>query len=168
MGTRKENRMKRWAMAPVLALLVLPAAGCEDLLFDDPEHTYDGPPTVEFAPVLPAGTYARTISFTPTATENQTTAVRVNFIAAAPASVSGEVVRSASSTAVEGTHYRFTSGSAYSMAAGTWAADVPIEVLASGFAPGESVTLVLELAPGSGFEVSENYKQFTLTLERSS
>lgn len=160
--------MKRLAMAPVLALLLLPAAGCEDILFDDAEHVYDGPPTVEFAPVLPAGSYARTVTFTSTATANQTTSVRVNYIAASPGSVSGEITRAANSTAVEGTHYRFTSGNTYSMSAGTWSADVPIEVLANGFAPGQSVTLVLELAPGSGFQVSENYKQFTLTLRRSS
>jgi hypothetical protein len=164
----KENRMKRWAMAPVVALLVLPAAGCEDLLFDDPEHTYNGPPTVEFAPVLPAGTYARTVTFNASATANQTTTVRVNYIAATPSGVSGQIARAANSTAVEGTHYRFTGGNTYTIASGTNSADVPIEVLAGGLAPGQTVTLVLELSPGSGFEVSENYRTFTLTLRRTS
>jgi hypothetical protein len=161
--------MRRWAMAPVVALLVLPAAGCEDLLFDDPEHLYNGPPMVEFAPVLPAGSYARTVTFNATATADQTTTVRVNYIATTPSGgVTGQIMRAASSTAQEGTHYRFTGGNTYTIAAGTNSADVPIEVLASGLAPGESVTLVLELAPGSNFEVSENYMQFTLTLRRTS
>lgn len=161
--------MKRWAIAPFLALLLLPAAGCEDLLFDDPEHTYNGPPTVEFAPVLPAGTYARTVTFTASASANQTTTVRVNYItAAASAGVTGQIMRAANSTAQEGTHYRFNGGDTYTIAAGAYSVDIPIEVLAGGLAPGQTVTLVLELAPGSGFEVSQNYKTFTLTLRRTS
>jgi len=160
--------MKRLALAPVLVLLLLPIAACEDLLFDDPEHVYSGPPTVEFAPVLPAGNYTRTITFSSTATADQNTNVRVNFIATSASGASGEIMREASSTAQEGTHYRFTSGSSYSIATGSWFVDVPIEVLSSGLTPGQSVTLVLELAPGQGFEVSEKYKQFTLTLRRTS
>jgi hypothetical protein len=161
--------MKRFVMVPVLALLLLPVAACEDILFDDPEHVYDGPPMVEFAPVLPAGTYARTVTLTASTTANQNTSVRVNYIAAsASANVTGEITRVSTSTAVEGTHYRFTSGNSYTIAAGTNFVVVPIEVLASGFTPGQSVSLVLELVPGQGFQVSENYKRFTFTLRRSS
>jgi hypothetical protein len=95
--------------------------------------------------------------------------VRVNYIAETPASnVTGSIVREATSTAVENTHYRFTNGSSFTIPAGSHSVDVPIEVLASGLAPGQSVSLVLELAPGQGYEVSENYKRFTLTLRRSS
>jgi hypothetical protein len=95
--------------------------------------------------------------------------VRVNYIAAAPSgNVTGTIVREGSSTAVEGTHYRFTAGSGYTIAAGTNFVDVPIEVMRSGFSVGQSVTLVLELEPGQGFGVSENYKRFTLTLRRTS
>ena len=160
--------MKRWLKVPVLALLVLPAVGCEDVLFDDPDHVYSGPPQVEFAPVLPAGNYTRTITFTATATANQTTSVRVNYISAAPpADVGGDITRVSTSTAVEGTHYRFTSGNRYTIKAGSNSVDVPIEILAAGFAPGASVTLVLELVPGTGFEVAEKYKRFTFTLRRS-
>ena len=160
--------MKRLIMAPVLALLLLPAAACEDILFDDPENIYNGPPMVEFAPVLPAGSYARTITFTRTATANQNTSVRVNYIAPSPSSnVAGEITRVSTSTAVEGTHYSFPNGSSYTIAAGSNSVDVPIEVLAAGFTPGQSVSLVLELAPGQGFQVSENYKRFTFTLRRS-
>jgi hypothetical protein len=155
-------------MAAVLALLVLPSAACEDLLFDDPVHTFNGSPVVEFAPVLPAGSYTRTITFTRTATANQTTNVRVNYVAASPASnITGEITRVSTSTAVEGTHYRFTSGSTFTIQAGTNSVDIPIEVLATGFAPGQSASLVLELMPGSGYEISEKYKRFTLTLRRS-
>jgi hypothetical protein len=161
--------MNRRLLIPVLALAALPLVGCEDVLFDDPQQIYDGPAQVEFAPVLPAGNYARTITFTSTATANQTTTVRVNYIAAAPSSdVAGDITRVSTSTAVEGTHFRFTSGSHYTIKAGTNSVDVPIEVLAAGFAPGASVTLVLELAPGSGFEVASKYNRFTLTLRRSS
>ena len=161
--------MKRFTIVPVLALLVLPVVGCEDVLFDDPEHLYDGPPQVEFAPVLPAGNYARTITFTATATTNLPTSVRVNYIAAPPsADIGGDITRVSTSTAVEGTHYRFVSGNHYTIKAGSNSVDVPIEVLAAGFAPGASVTLVLELSPGTGFEVAEKYKRFTFTLRRSS
>jgi hypothetical protein len=158
--------MKRFAMAPVLVLLLATTA-CEDLLFDDPEHTYNGPPTVEFAPNLPAGNYTRTITFSATATANQNTNVRVNYIATASNGVSGEIMRDAASTAQEGTHYRFTSGTGWSIPAGEWSVNVPIEVLSSGLNPGQTVTLILELAPGQGFEVSEKYKRFTLTLRRT-
>jgi hypothetical protein len=46
--------------------------------------------------------------------------------------------------------------------------DIPIEVLAAGFTPGQSVTLQLELMSGQGYQVSPKYKLFTLTLRRSS
>jgi hypothetical protein len=161
--------MRRSTIVPVLALLVLPVVGCEDVLFEDPEHVYTGPPQVEFAPVLPAGNYTRTITFTATATANLPTSVRVNYIAPLPsADIGGEITRVSTSTAVEGTHYRFASGSRYTIKSGTNSVEVPIEVLAAGFAPGASVTLVLELSPGSGFEVAEKYKRFTFTLRRSS
>jgi len=160
--------MKRSAIAPVLALLVLPLTACEDILFDDPEHTYSGPPMVEFAPVLPAGNYTRTITFTRTATTNQNTTVRVNFITAQSSSgVTGAITRMSTSTAVEGTHYRFTSGANWSIAAGAYFVDVPIEVLATGLTPGQTVSLVLELTPGQGYDVSAKYKTFTLTLRRT-
>jgi hypothetical protein len=160
--------MKRLAIAPVLALLVLPMTACEDLLFDDPEHTYSGPPLVEFAPVLPAGNYVRTITFTRTATANQNTNVRVNFITAqASNGVSGTLTRVSTSTAVEGTHYRFNSGAHWSIAAGAYFVDVPIEVLSSGLTPGQTVSLVLELTAGQGYDVSARYKTFTLTLRRT-
>lgn len=160
--------MKRWAIAPVLALAVLPMTGCEDILFDDPEHTYNGPSLVEFAPVLPAGNYVRTITFTRTATANQNTSVRVNFITAqASNGVSGTITRVSTSTAVENTHYRFTSGANYTIAAGAYSVDVPIEVLSAGLTPGQSVSLVLELTPGQGYDVSAKYRTFSLTLRRT-
>ena len=158
--------MKRLLIVPVLALLVLPVVGCEDILFDDVQHTYDGPPQVEFAPVLPAGTYTRTITL---ASTNQTTTVKVNYIAAAPsADVAGDITRVSTSTAVEGTHFRFTSGSHYTIKAGSNSVDVPIEVIAGGFAVGASVTLVLELTAGTGYQVATKYGRFTLTLRRTS
>jgi hypothetical protein len=160
--------MKLRTMAPVLALLVLPTTACEDILFDDPEHVYDGPPVVEFAPVLPAGNYTRTVTLARTATDNVMTTVRVNYVSAAPTgNVTGEITSVNTSTAVDGTHYRFTSGSHYTIAAGSNFVDVPIEVLAAGLAPEQSVTLVLELLPGDAFQVSEKYSRFTLTLRRS-
>lgn len=160
--------MKRLWIVSVLALLVLPASACNDILFDDPEHVYDGPPVVEFAPVLPAGSYVRTITLSGAAPANQTTNVRVNYIAASPGSgITGEIVRAGNSTAVEGTHYRFPSGSSWTIAAGANSVDVPIEVLSAGLSAGQSVTLVLELTPGQGYGVSTKYKTFTLTVRRT-
>jgi hypothetical protein len=116
----------------------------------------------------PAGTYARTITFARGATTDQNSTVRVNYISAPPSSdVSGEIVRVSTSTAVEGTHYRITGGSSYTIKAGSNSVDVPIQLLAGGLANGASATLVLELAPGQGFEVSEKYKRFTFTLRKS-
>jgi hypothetical protein len=157
-------------MAPVLGLFLLPTTACEDLLFDDPSHTYDGPPVVEFAPVIPAGNYSRTITFSATEITNQTVNVRVNYIAKpSSTALTGEITREVSSTAVEGTHYRFTSGSgSYTIPAGGSFVDVPIEFIGAGLDPGESVTLVLELVPGADFGVSENYKQFSFTVRKSS
>ena len=160
--------MKRLAILPVVAALALTTASCDSLLFDDPEHVYTGPPTVEFAPVLPAGTYARTITFTRTATADQTSTIRVNYISEPPSSdVTGEFTRVSTSTAIEGTHYRIANGSRYTIRSGTNFVDIPIEILAGGLAPGATVTLVLELTPGQGFEVSEKYKRFTFTLRRT-
>lgn len=160
--------MKRLLIVSALALLVLPASACNDILFEDPEHVYDGPPVVEFGPALPAGNYVRTITLSGAAPANQTTNVRVNYVAASPSSnVTGEIVRAGNSTAVEGTHYRFPGGSSWTIAAGTNSVDVPIEVLSAGFNAGQSVTLVLELAPGQGYGVNTKYRTFTLTLRRT-
>ena len=160
--------MKRWMITSALGLLVLSTTACEDLLFDDAEHIYNGPPTVEFAPVLPAGNYARTITFTAGSATNQTTNLRVNWITAAPsADMSGDITRVSTSTAVEGTHYRFPAGARYTIRAGTNFVDLPVEVLAAGLAAGTTVTLTLELAAGTGFQVSTKYKTFTLTLRRT-
>jgi hypothetical protein len=161
--------MKRFLIVPILALLVLPVTACEDVLFDDPDHVYDGKPQVEFAPVLPAGTYVRTITLPAASPSNQTTNVRVNYIAAPPsADIGGDITRVSTSTAIEGTHFRFASGSHYTIKAGSNSVDVPIEIIASGFAPGASVTLVLELADSDAFDVATKYGRFTLTLRRSS
>jgi hypothetical protein len=160
--------MKHRFFMPVMAVLMLSTAGCEDLLFDDPEHIYDGPPMVEFAPSLPAGNYVRTISFTRTATTDQTTNLRVNYIAESPsADVTGTITRVGTSTAVQGTHYQITGGGNYTIKAGSNSVDIPVQVLNANLAPGQTVTLVLELAPGTGFQVSTKYKTFTLTLRRT-
>src|SRR5688572_24263750 len=160
--------MKRRLFLPAVVMLAFATTGCEDLLFDDPEHIYDGPPLVEFAPVLPAGNYARTITFTRTATADQTSTVRVNYISEPPASdLTGTITRVSTSTAVQGTHYNITGGGNYTIAAGSNFVEIPIQVLNAGFAPGASVTLVLELTPGTGFGVSTKYKTFTFTLRRN-
>ena len=165
-----KNRGSRWRsrLIPALALIALTSTGCEDVLFDDPEHEFNGPPMVEFAPVLPAGNYTRTITFTRTATTDQTATLRVNYIGEAPAAdVTGTVTRAGTSTAVQGTHYQITGGGSYTIGAGTNFVDIPVQVLNAGLQPGQTVTLVLELVPGTGFQVSEKYKRFTLTLRRT-
>jgi hypothetical protein len=123
---------------------------------------------VEFAPVLPSGNYTRTVTLDAGETTNVMTTVRVNYIADPPTNdIGGQIMREASSTAVEGTHYRFASGSStYTIASGLNFVDVQIEVLGAGFADGESVTLVLELADGEAFDVSQNYRLFTFELEK--
>lgn len=160
--------MKRTAIAPMLAAVVLATVSCEDILFDDPQHIYDGPAMVEFAPVLPAGSYTRTITFASSSTTNQNVSVRVNYIAVPPtADVSGDFTRATTSTAVEGTHYRIPGGNRYTIPSGGNSVNVAIELLAAGLANGATATLVLELLPGQGFQVSEKYKRFTITLRKS-
>ena len=169
-GSRIGDRASRplWRLVTMVTIMTAATTGCEDLLFDDPEHLYDGPPVVEFAPVLPAGNYARTITFTRTATADQTSTVRVNYISEAPSSpVTGTITRVGTSTAVQGTHYNITGNGTYTIAPGTNSVDIPIQILNAGFAPGQSVTLVLELTPGDGFGVSTKYKTFTFTLRRN-
>lgn len=167
-GIKDQGSRRRWFAGVALAAIALLNTGCEDLLFDDPEHLYDGPPVVEFAPVLPAGNYARTITFTRTATADQSSIVRVNYVSEAPSSpVTGTITRVATSTAIAGTHYNLTGNGTYTIAAGTNSVDLPIQILNAGFAPGQSVTLVLELVPGDGFGVSTKYKTFTFTLRRN-
>ena len=168
-GSRIVDRgSRRMWVAPLMMIMAIGTTGCEDLLFDDPEHVYNGPPVVEFAPVLPAGNYARTITFTRTATSDQTSTVRVNYISEPPSSdITGTITRVGTSTAVQGTHYNITGGGNYTIAAGSNFVDIPIQILNAGFTPGQSVTLVLELTPGTGFGVSEKYKRFTFTLRRN-
>lgn len=169
-GSRIGDRGSRsfWRLVTMVAIMTTTTTGCEDLLFDDPEHLYDGPPVVEFAPVLPAGNYARTITFTRTATADQSSIVRVNYVSEAPSSpVTGTITRVGTSTAIAGTHYNLTGNGTYTIAAGTNSVDIPIQILNAGFAPGQSVTLVLELTPGDGFGVSTKYKTFTFTLRRN-
>jgi hypothetical protein len=155
-------------MIPTLLAGVVAASGGCDLLMDETDHTFNGPPTVEFAPVLPSATYALTVTFPDGATTSQTVNVRVNYISAPPsANVTGEFAAVGTTTAVEGTHYRLPNGNSYVIAAGANSVDIPIELLGAGLADGANVTLVLELMPGSGFEVSENYKRFTVTSRKT-
>jgi len=159
--------MNRRTIQGLLVGTVLVLSGC-DALFQDPDHEYGGPAQVEFAPVLPSGAYTRTVTFQAGNNAVQRTTVRVNYIAPPPRSaVMGGIRLSEGSAAGHGTHFRMPEGWQYTIAPGTNSVDVPVELLGSGLSNGGSITLVLELAPGEGFQVAERYKRFTITVRKN-
>lgn len=156
--------MSRWITTAALAGLVVGGtAACSDLLFDEADHSYDGPPLVEFAPDLPEGDYSVEVGFAADSEETETVTVTVQYVSAPPeADVTGELAEGEGTTAVEGEHYALTDDGGYTIAAGRNSADVQVELLGAGLENGQTVSLVLELTDGDGFQVSENYDRFEI------
>lgn len=159
--------MHRHASRLLLAALVVGSAGCSDILFEDPDKTYDGPAVVEFAPVLPDGTYVRRISFPAGSSATQGVNVGVNYVASPPSSaVNGEVAVASGTTAVEGEDF-VLSARGFTIPAGENVGTIPVEVRAAGLDDGETVSIILELQEGSGFQVSPNYRTFEIRVSKS-
>ena len=147
----------------LVAGFALAATSC-DSIFEPRDHVYDGPPLVEFAPVLPAGNYTRSVSFPAGSTATNAVNVTVQYIGPPPSSnVSGTFT--VGGTAVRDTHYSVAS-TTYTIAAGSNSVSIPISILGGGLANGQSVSLLLELVPGD-VGVSENYKQFTISATKA-
>ena len=132
----------------ILALLPLMFMGCDDL-FDvgDTDKVYDGPPLLEFFPLQQEvgqddGTITVAVQLIG---EQRTTDLPVNF------TVNG------SSTAVAGTHYNITTPSPVTIASGTSAVDIEIELIDGALAPGDaSVSLVLDLQGTNDVQADPN------------
>lgn len=155
--------MKARCVRPLLVVgALLAATGCDSLL-EPRDHTYDGPPVVEFAPVLPDGTYTLSVSFAAASTETRAVTARVQYVGSAPErEITGEFTVGDGSTGVEGTHFTIPGGKRFTIAAGSNHADIPVQLHGAALEPGETVTIVLELVPGDEIGVSENYKRFTI------
>lgn len=151
-----------------LALAVaLGGLACDDgLLFEDPDHTYDGPPLVEFAPTLPGGTYRVEVTFAEDSGEAETVSVGVQYVGEPPQSAVNGSFSIAGGNAVEGEHYTLPEGSSFTIPAGENRTDVPVELLGAGLANGEAVALTLELADGEAYEVSANYSEFQIAASK--
>lgn len=146
-------------------VLAIGLAGCSDVLFDDVDKTYDGPPMLEFAPVMPDGTYVQRVTFTAGSTDSETVNVRINYLAAAAtSSVEGEVAVGSGTTATDGEHYRLST--TFSIPAGENTTALPVEILGTGLADGESVSLFLELQASAGIQVSPNYATFEIRVTK--
>lgn len=136
----------------LIALLIpLLFVSCDDL-FDkgDVEKTFDGPAQIEFKPLQQeanqaSGSFDVTIQLIGEARDSD---LAVSF------NVDG------SSTAVEVTHYTLN-GTSATIAAGSFSVDVTIDVIDGVLAPGEDVSLVLNLEDADGVAAAPNLDQST-------
>lgn len=151
---------------PLLALvLAIALAGCSDVLFDELDKTYDGTPMLEFAPVMPDGTYVQRVTFAAGSTDSETVHVRINYLAdSATSSVDGEVAVGSETTATDGEHYSLST--AFSIPAGENRTTLPVEVLGAGLEDGETVSLFLEIQANGGVQVSPNYSTFEIRVTK--
>lgn len=155
----------RTILSSLVAGVVVTTAACDTLL-EPRDHVYDGPPVIEFAPVLPSGAYSVAVDFAAGADETREVTVGVQYVGPPPESdVTGQFALGSGTTAVEGTH--FTAPDGFTIAAGSNRTDVAVELDAGAFEDGESVEVVLELTTDGGVEVSENYRQFTITASKA-
>jgi len=150
-----------------IALLAV-AASCSDLLFEDRDQIYDGPPVVEFGPTLPAGSYSQSVTFPADSDQSTTVSIRVNYIAAPPESSINGSFQVSGGDAVDGTHYSLPEGTTFTIPAGENSTDIQVQLLGSGLSNGESVSLTLELQEGQDYEVSANYKEFQISASKES
>lgn len=165
-GRGLEQMRHRFIRLLLVAGVVLTAPSCDSIL-ESRDHTYDGPPLVEFGPVLPAGTYTLPVSLAANSVEEVPVSVRVNYVGPSPKqNVTGTFTLASGTTATEGTHFTVSGGKSYTISAGTNSTDILITVHGGAVQNGETVTIVLELDPGQAFIVSENYKQFTISVSK--
>jgi hypothetical protein len=151
----------------LLAGVALAASSCDGIL-EPRSHVYDGPPVVEFAPVMPAGTYTLPVSLVANSAEDREVSVRVNYIGSPPRqNVTGAFTLASGTTAAEGTHFTIPAGKSYTIPAGSNRTEVPITIHGGALENGQSMTIVLELVPGDNVGVSENYKRFTIAMSKA-
>lgn len=151
----------------LVAGLALAVTACDSLM-EPRDHEFDGPSTVEFAPVLPSGSYTLSVELDAGSTQDETVDVGVNYIGPPPSSaVSGSVSVTGESSAVEGTHVTLSDQGGYTIASGENTTDVPVTIHGDALADGEAVTAVLELSADGDVEVAANYDSFTIEISKS-
>ncbi len=152
------------AVAVIMAVLV----GCNSP-FDTRDHLYDGVTLVEFAPVMPAGNYTRQVGVPVEAEAPVPAQVRIQYISSTPPSgtVTGTIRVVETSTASEGRHVTFPDGRTWSIREGEFFTDLAVQFIPAGLSAGESVTLILELEDGEGFQASPNYRLFTFVFSKA-
>lgn len=142
---------------------VLGVTAC-DLPMDEQDHSFTGPPLLEFAPTLPGGVHERGVAFDADSDASTTITVTIQYVSEPPESdVNGEIEATEATDAVQGQHYSFPDGNTFTIAAGENATEFSVRLMGGGLENGESRTLVLGLLPGDGYEVSANYGEFTIT-----
>lgn len=159
--------MRHQILKPLLVAGVAFAVSSCNGILEPTNHAYDGPPVVEFAPVLPAGNYTMSVSVPSNSTADQTVSVGVNYVGPSPShDVTGSFTLASGTTAVEGTHFTVSSKT-YTISSGSNSTTIPVTIHGGALQNGGSATIVLELAaPGSGVGVSANYKQFTISISK--
>lgn len=159
--------MRRTLLLLALGLTGGATVSCSDILFDDPDHTYSGPPVIEFAPSLPSGSYVRTVTFDADSDESRTVSLRVNYVSDPPeTAVNAEFRVGDGSSGVQGQHFELPDGTTFTIAAGENFTHIRVEALGAGLSNGESVSVFLELVDGQAYQVSANYKVFELRIEK--
>lgn len=141
--------MKKLSILFLFALLI---SGCNDL-FDkgDVENVYDGPDVVAFFPLQLT-----------TRLINNTATVQVQLIGRQKTSdLSIAYSVDPTSTAQAGVHYTITTPSPVTIASGSSATPITIQMIGGSLAAGE-VRLILNLEGGSGVNASENLKRSTV------
>lgn len=158
--------MHRFLKAFALSGLVAVSAACSDVLFDERDQIYDGPPVIEFAPTVPEGSYSVSASFPAGSEGSETLDLRVNYIAPPPDSPINGSFQVTDGNAVDGQHFSLPGGTDFTIPAGENFTDVEVQLLGSGLSDGESVSLTLELQDGEEYEASANYRQFEIQVSK--
>lgn len=175
--------MKHLKSTVILSVLLvsLLLTGC----FNDITKVYDGPPVVEFAqydqPFSPGNNYTTTVNFQ---NDDETGVVELSFLLQLIHEHFGhettigftvnEVERTNSAGAVltpaaqAGVHFNvLTSNNQVAFPANSSTAYLDVAVLAANLEPGESVHFELELTDGNELFPSENYKTFTVIVNKA-
>ncbi|MFN8353420.1 MAG: hypothetical protein U0Y10_03165 [Spirosomataceae bacterium] len=128
---------------------------------EDRDNLYKGPTVIEFFPL------SATKSVTTTATNPATDSLKVQLVGAqqtSPLSL-GYEIETATTTAVEGTHYTLPNKGTFTVPANSSFGYIYYTVKAGSIASGTQ-RVVFVLKGNETILPSENYKKFTLTLSK--
>lgn len=157
--------------------------------FDEVTKVYEGPAVVEFAqyqqPFASAtgnANYTSTVTFGATTTSGSVDIpLRLQLIAPqfeTDTAIGFQIVEErldeegeveATTTAVEGTHYNVSNANNQAVfAANSSETTINVEAIADNLTPGESVQMILMLNETDDLEPAENYKYYTVVIQKAS